>query len=398
VNSTTDDRFVPVRIEDLVRAIDADTARFGSLAEGVSNVAAGIDAVIDQETTAFHRQLDERYAAFNPDRDTKIQGSLETKRSAEDYEAMVAHLDYVLGKANFEHLDAIGVDAAIRTASSYGVTVRVRPEAVQRLRLYVRGRGTVEQRHKTWRHPIAGVTRQVEVFRRLAMVVQLRDSPHLLLKLFREIPIRDVEALLPHAEIEMSFVDRLKVIGGGAGALGGLATKLFTVLVGGAVAATQMLWVLIVAAFGVSVRSFFGYQSTKQARSAQMAHNLYYQNVANNVGVLHTLLTMIAQEELKEALLAYVFLVSAKEAPADVRELDGWIEDWLRERFGVEVNYDCPDAIETLDRLGLWADRDALKIQPTEVALERLEAHWRERRSAGYHRDVMAEGDPMLPK
>ena len=387
-----DDRFIPIRDDDLVDAIEADRDRFPQVHDRVGRLAEALARVIDQEATAFHRMLDRQYAVFNPDRETIGQGDLAALRTAGAFAGFCANLGYLLDKANFERLDHVQVEAAIQAANSQGLRIRVRSERVEHLDLFVRGRSVVRGRFRTWRRPFKGEPRDLDVYQRLVVVVQLKDSPAVLLKLFREIPVADLEALLPHAEVQMSLGDRLKVIGGGAGALGGLATKLFWMLVGGAIVTTQLLWVAIAALMGLSLRSFFGYRRARQARDSQRTRHLYDKNLANNAAVLHVLINQIAREELKEALLAYAFVASADGAIGCEADLDRRTEDWLRERFGVEVNFDCPDAVETLDRLDLWTDRGAWRVASAQEAIDRLEAHWRDRRTIDYHRQAVDRG------
>ena len=148
-------------------------------------------------------------------------------------------------------------------------------------------------------------------------------------------------------------------------------------------------WVAIAALMGLSLRSFFGYRRARQARDSQRTRHLYDKNLANNAAVLHVLINQIAREELKEALLAYAFVAAADGAIGCEADLDRRTEDWLRERFGVEVNFDCPDAVETLDRLDLWTDRGAWRVASAQEAIDRLEAHWRDRRTIDYHRQAV---------
>jgi hypothetical protein len=380
-----DDRFIPVRHEDLVAAIETDPQRFGAAHRQIARVAEAVARVIDQETTAFRRDLDCRYAVFNPDRETVAPEDLTNARCPEGYDAFRARLHYLLDKANFERLDHVQIESAVQAANSQGLRIRVRPERVDHLDLYVRGRAYTSRAFKTWRRPIKGVPRELDLYRRLAVVVQLKESPYVALKLFRDIPAADIEALLPHAEVRMTPFDRVKLIGGGAGALSGVATKLFWMLVGGAVVASQLMWLAVVALFGLSLKSLLGSRRAMAAGDFQRTRHLYDRNLSNNAGVLHHLLTLVAHEELKEAVLAYAFLASGDGAITKATELDGRVERWLCDRFHVEVNYDCPDALETLERFGLWADRERWRVAEPSDAIARLEAHWSARRTADYH-------------
>jgi len=380
-----DDRFVPVHCRDLVDAIADDTDRFGSVARDIATVADQLETVIDQETTSFQRQLDRRYERFNPARETVDVG----RRSEADVDELRGLIAYLLDKANYERLEERQLESALAVKNSHGIRIRVDPERVDALDLYVRGQTVVHKRIRTLRAPIRGRVETVEVYRRLAVVFRERGSAHLNLKLFRDIPTADVEALLPHAEVEMSHWDRIKVVGYGLGALGGVGTKSVTAFVGGTFAAGQLMWAGIAAFFGLSLRSVLGYRRAKYLRTSQMTHNLYYQNVANDAGVLSSLLSNIAQEELKEATVAYAMLAARPEI-ASSEQLDTAVEAWLSSSFDIDVDFDGADAIETLDRLGLWADRNALRVVDPSEAVRRLVDHGARRLSTTYHFDAWA--------
>ena len=389
-----DDRFIPVRCEDLIEAIESDPDHFGRVHDQIRQVAEALGRVIDQEVNAFRRALDERYAVLNPDRDTLPQCVEHGRHHAQGYGTFLRQLDYLLDKANFERLDKVQIDSAIATANSQGLRVRVRPERIEHLDLYVRGRAVMARRFKTLRRPIKGELRELDIYRRLAVVFQLKQSPHVLLKLFREIPMADIEALLPHAEVRMGLSDRLKLICGGAGALSGLLTKLFWALVGGAVVASQIMWVAIAALLGLSVKTLLGYRRSIHTRESQRTRHLYDRNLSNNAGVVHMLANLIAQEELKEAVLAYAFVFGADDAIRGESNLDRRIEAWLRRRFRVEVNFDCPDALETLDRLGLWNNRSRWRVAAPREAIDGLVNHWTHGRTVDYHLRMSAVHEP----
>lgn len=385
-----DDRYVPIREVDLIDAFVADEEVFGAVSSSIRDVSRSLSRVIGQEASSFREGMDRRYEPVDPDRETL---SLDDEPASEEViEELEGRLRYLLEKANFERLEPVQIEAAINMASSHGLNIVVRPELVQRFELYVRGKKVEERRVLTRRRPLRGEPQDVEIYRRLAVIFQLSDSSHVNLKLFREVPVNDLESLFPHAEVSMGWFDRLKIIGGGAGALGGLLRQVTRILAGGAVAMLHFLWVVIVALFTLSMRSFFGYRNAKIERNSQMTHLLYYQNVANNGAVLQSLVHSIHQEEAKEVLLAYAFLAAdSRSELTSVEALDERIESWLADRFGVHVNFDCPDALETLDRFNLWRDRGSLRLLPPHEAMETLERHWCEQITSDYH-ESMASG------
>ena len=112
-----------------------------------------------------------------------------------------------------------------------------------------------------------------------------------------------------------------------------------------------------------------------------MIHRLYYLTLANNASVLTRLIDSAEDEEYKEAMLAYFFLWrSAGRADAADRpaRLDARIEEYLREKTGIAINFEVADALGKLFRLGL-VHRDpqgGLHALPIDQALEVLDRLW----------------------
>ena len=245
-------------------------------------------------------------------------------------------------------------------------------------------------RRRPWRRPLQGAPRRLAVYRRIIVVARLRDDPHVLLKMFKEIPLEDIEALLPHAQVEMNWFDRMKLMGGGAGMVGTTATKVLK-LATGALVVGQLLWVLMVGAGLLAFRTLMGYRNVRVQRDLQRTTNLYYQNLANNAGVLQSLVAMIAQEEVKEAFLAYALCHAAPQPIRFPAELAGRVESYLAERFGVCFKFDVADAVESVTRLELWANQDRFEVVPPPIAPERLRRHWLEPRSWHYHESLASQ-------
>jgi hypothetical protein len=59
-----------------------------------------------------------------------------------------------------------------------------------------------------------------------------------------------------------------------------------------------------------------------------LSENLYFKNFDNNAGVFHHLIDAAEEEEFKEAVLAYSFLLT-EDRDLTIAELDGAIENWF---------------------------------------------------------------------
>lgn len=382
-----DDRYVPIRPGDLVAAMRRDP-QLGARADGLPALHAALERIVHAEANALARRIERAYAPCNPDRDTVL-----STEPADDRRALASVLRYTFDKANYDLLEDAQVRAAIDSANVHGMRVRVDPDKLEELQLFVRGRCQETRLVRTIRRPIHGEMREVELYRRLAVVFRTHGSPEVSIKLFREIPVADLEALLPHAEAGMSTFDRIKILGGGIGALGGATWQAITLLVQGSMLAGQYVGALLLGLAGLSVRSILGYRRAKLRRTSQRTHHLYYQNIANNAAVLDLLVTSICHEEIKETLLAYAVLAGDGTPPHDADALSRAVEAWLTRNFHVAVDFDVADALESLDRLGLWADRGAMRPLPIEAAIAALEERWHDRSTEDYHARCIARRD-----
>lgn len=377
------DRFIPIRIEAIVDAIDADPERFGELAGWAQKICKATERVIAQEVGELHRHLDRLYAAANPDLDALAEPNPQAHFGDP---RLHAALDYLFDRANFTPLTDVGIEAAIRAGSAYGLRVRIKPERVRALALHVRGRGTLVLVRRDKKKPWKRIERKVEIYTRLAVLAQLTGEECLRLKLFRDIPVADVEALLPHAEATMTVLDRALVFGLGAGSLGSLAK----VAVVGAASTSALAIPAAIGFGGMAVRSFFGYKRKKKQRTSHRTEHLYEKNLANNAAVLHTLCRMIAHEEAKAAIIAYAMLA----ARHDEDEPDRWpleqlgsrASDYLEQRFKIASRFDARTALATLERLGLMTDA---ALADPDAALETVDKHWTTRDTTGFHLDAI---------
>ncbi len=106
---------------------------------------------------------------------------------------------------------------------------------------------------------------------------------------------------------------------------------------------------------------------------AKLAKNLYFYNLDNNAGVLTYMIDMAEAEESKEALLAYLFLLSnAHGLSRD--QLDKQIENYILENYKVPMDFEVDDGITKLLKLGLIEESEGMfKALDLEKAIVRLQ-------------------------
>jgi enoyl reductase-like protein len=124
-------------------------------------------------------------------------------------------------------------------------------------------------------------------------------------------------------------------------------------------------------------RQFTKFKTRKLGFMQRLMENLYFRNLDNNAGVFHRLVDDAEEEECKEAIIAYYFLLTRREirsAPL----LDSAIESWFRSEWQADIDFEVDDALNKLRDLQLVTTDDEGRLRATELAAarERLDDRW----------------------
>jgi hypothetical protein len=382
-----DNRFIPVASDDLIDYLSDDTVTFGSESSKIRGVTDWLIRILEQEKSAFERIITRNYARINPDRET-IDVLNTGEASDEDFRLLNSKVHHMLEKANFEKLSDDQVRTAVAAGNTHGMKVKLDEESLEEMAIWVRGRSTAPFKRRTLTHPIKGETSTIAIFNRLAVITRPAGETNVQVRLFKDIPIRDVEALLPNANVRMGLRDIVITAGSGAGAVWTLITKILAV---GLVAASQLLWVIAVPLAGLSWKMFSGYRKAIKDRDSNRAKHLYFQSLGANRSAIHMISFMICEEEIKEAALLYTFCLDVENDGRSTTEasIKAEIERYLNKLTSIDVDFDINDAIETLTRLDLWKDRLELRVFDIEEASSKLEEHTQQGLSRDYHANLL---------
>lgn len=339
------------------------------------------------------------YDSLDPDKDTIKTKQLTKKELLNQEYWLLQKVDWLLDKANYFEVPKSQLVKLLQDHDAQGLRVSVDPSAYETLRMWTRGKTTEKlspvQRLQSLMRRNTGVTTGTSssAFTRVFVAVRSKSEKKLHLKVFKEVPCDKLEYLVPDGKIKMSTFDKRFLglsVAVGASSVALRSLPVLTDYV------AQWTWIGLGLAVLVGLRAWSGYKNKRNQYLANLSKALYFKTVSNNRGVL-TLLTDRAQdEEFKEAMLAYTFLLSPQNrrgvpgtehtAQPPVYDthtsLQARINEWLTKNFNLKgFQFDIDDALEKLDNLGLLVHHDngTLSVCGIEEALAILPRpvhHW----------------------
>jgi hypothetical protein len=402
------DQFIPVRKTDIVAALTQDPALSRQAAQLVQFCRL-LGSIYHFENFAVLERLRDDYFYFNPE--IGPQAGIAPQELADKRRELETSLDEVLKKANYAEISHQEIEDAHSARRLLRVKVRAPLDDYHFVRFYERGRHPERIEVRRW----LGLRRHVidtTVFDNVVLVVGVKSldeiaSPRqrrrlqagsfkpgtILIKSFRNITAGDLYMLLPQVRVVMSLVDQLTI---GVPALAGGVPLLLNLLpaltVVGLVAgyylglAPELDKDALVKSFGAftglaAVVGFILTQRMKYQRRSllyqkEISDHFYFRNISNNSGIFDALVGSAEEQEFNEAILAYCFLLTAG-APLTQAELDGRIEDWIRSRYDLDLDFEVEDAVAKLERLALLRrDGDRLSVAPLSQSLATLDRTW----------------------
>jgi hypothetical protein len=382
--SINKDRYIPLRKADVIRAC----IKHGGLSEtdiqAFSDLCKLIVSILHFEYHETLEVLKDNYAPFDPNADT-IEFDKPTPAILQKQQHIFSEtFVQVLNAANFEKVTDQDLQEALQEESLFKVRLAVEFDDFAEVVFYRRG----EYQKTEIISKFLGFKKQQMTFTnydKVAVYIKFKNAEYFenkkrntlhfdpdstIIKLFQNVPKADLEMLFPNSEVRMRTLD--KVIIGGSAVIGGtivLVTKLGAslLLVGGILGywfglSNEEITIsskeLLVLGVGTAVLGGFIFKEWSKFKNRKLkfmkalADNLYFKNLDNNAGVFHHLIDSAEEEECKEAILAYYFLLVSSEALTS-EQLDTNIEKWFASQFDFEIDFEIEDALAKLIRFGI---------------------------------------------
>jgi hypothetical protein len=394
-------RFIPYRRQDIVDMCIQD-GRLDVATDQFLQLSRMLDQILHFEFHQVVEALKNAYADFDPDTDTRrppLTGNC-------DPGTFVELLDGLLEKANYERVSESDLNRALAESSLFKIRLHVNFDDFTEVSLFARGESIKTETVSSW---FGLRSEQIEFanFERVVVYIRIRDdfehSPGdfascragaTLLKLFRNVPKADLEMLFPNTQVRMRLMDKI-LIGVPALVSGGivLTTKLGAslVILGSLMgywlgvnkqpaelnqAAVMALFASAAALGGYLWKQLSNFKNRKLRFMQALTQNLYFKNLDNNAGVFHRIANDAEEEESKEAILAYYFLLVNPQTQ-DRSELDRCIESWFESCWDCRIDFEIDDALRKLLALGLVEERDGkLGVVSLERGIQVLDQRW----------------------
>jgi len=398
-------KFIPFRKSDLIEMCLAQNNLDKDQRQQFRQIAGQLTRFIH---ASFHVQtelLKDTFSRMNPDADT-LRVELPTTMHHES-PTFITQLKNLLVKANYEQISESTLNRALSEESLFKVQLQVDFEDYAEVLLFSRGEKSTQEDIPRF-FGLSKKRVEFTTYERVAIYIRLNE--HLdetrqkqlelepgtvVLKLFKNVPKADLEMLFPNTQVRMRLLDKL-LIGIPAAISGGIV---ITTKLGGSLILLGSLFgfwlglhqaevkidntalIALLAGAGALGSYLFkqvnNFKNRKLRFVQSLTKNLYFKNLDNNAGVFHRLIDEAEEEECKEAILAYYFLLTSPRRLQE-EQLDTAIESWLKSSWVAEINFEIRDAMRKLMQMGLVTKDDAgfLSALPLDKAKRQLDVLW----------------------
>jgi len=413
------ERFIPVDKGELVNRLSHSTLIAVEDRENYFLFSKLLGSYFHFEFHAKTESLNQSYLPFNPDSDKLTTQNISLAECAGHEDQLMSIFKGVLNQANYQQISEKDLSYAVHQESLLKLNLYVDFDDFENQLVFRRGSRThqIERKKGLFKKETSTIT----VYDRVALIIKYKDEAYfaaaereklnfqpgtMIVKLFKNIPKGDLEMLFPNAQVRMKMKDKLLMGGIAVGA----GTMVMLKAGAGLIAMGGILWLMTrsmiasggeiptlgpveisgmvggataLAAIGAFLfKQWNGYKNRKIKFMKTLGDSLYFKNLDNNAGVFYHIIADAEEEEFKEALLGYLFLLKS-EAGLTASELDTAIEDWFTETYATSINFEIADALDKLKRLKLChisgndqAGKLRWKALPLADACRQLDQLW----------------------
>lgn len=381
-------QYIPVSREKVKEALFQLKGIDDECREGLSKVSEMLEAIWHHSSHANLEELKRLYEEMDPDQIGQA--------NVDDADAFLETFEECLIDGNWEEITDEEMEEALEGEDVFPISLDVRFDEFKTMKLFKLGEISIDDERKS----MFGLKTEVvtiEAFDRIVQILVFHDeewfaerkrmkhyqgdeAKGLHIRLFKIVPKLDLETIFPNTSPQMRNIDKIKIIAPLLGGFVSLGMKFGPLLFGHESGDTSLSVIGgILSALGMYVlKSFFSYQKTRERYQTQVSKDLYFKGQANNAAVLNMIVDLSEEQEVKEALLAYTFLLIENENRYNEKTLDDRIEGWLLDTFGFDIDFEVDDALAKLVDMKLLntAEDGVLSVVGIDEALAILDDYW----------------------
>ncbi|MHC4199551.1 MAG: TMEM143 family protein [Planctomycetota bacterium] len=400
--------FIPFRKADVIDMCLADGVLADPEKKSFGEFAKILGALFHFEYHERLETLKDSFVPFNPDADARAQKKADPAERLESERTFLGMMREVLTQANYTEVARDELKALLEADPGFGLKLDVDLDDFAEVLIFRRERRTSTETVKRLRGMVKPKVVDVAMYDRVVVYIRFKDAAYFeqrkkknlpftpgesTLKLFQNVPETGLEMLFPNAKARMRIKDKL-VLGlpsaiAGFGVLGKLYATIGAIFLIIAVTlrisdkqvnvTADSLVGLMLALFGIGLfmrKQINKFKGRKVKHLMTLAKNLYFKVLDNNAGVFHHLIDAAEEEDCKEAILAYYFLLTRR---SDFTEpaLDREVEKWFAEKHDTTLDFEVDDAMGKLERLELaYREGDVLRVKPLDESKKRIDWLW----------------------
>ena len=347
----------------------------------------------------FHTKLERlksSYRIFSPDVNL-APNELENSNTSKIEADLTNMLRQTLIDGNFEKVSKENLNAAMEKEGIFPVSCQIDFDCFDYYEIYYQGSSTAKEEIKTW-NPFKKKEVEFNLYDRIVFFFKVKNEDFfhsdkkntkpgipgkIYIKFFRNIPESDLEMIFPNPKPEMKFIHKMQIFLPLLAGFGVLIQK--TIIEPNFNSGSNPLQeglsiglvVFLIVLGGYVLRTFLGYKNVVQSFLGEIAKSLYFKDKGNNQGVFNMLIDSAEEEECKEALMAYYFLLNSNKKMTE-ETLDNAIEEWMEIKHKTKIDFEVDDALQKLEKMNLLSsDKNGiLTVVNLDEALSHMDYIW----------------------
>ncbi|MDM8537322.1 TMEM143 family protein [Desulfobacterales bacterium HSG17] len=413
------ERFIPFQKSEIIRLLCKDIGIDSDNHTKFQCLCRLMESIYHFEFHKKTKYLKENYYPLDPDKDTRTTKNYSSEEIKSCENNFLIKFREILNDANYEQISEEDISYAMKEESLFKINLFVDFDDFENQLIFSRGVNNEKISLKKWLVKKESV--EIPVFERVALLIKFKDADYfkskkrkdlkfepgtMIVKLFKNIPKADMEMLFPNTQVRMRpqdiFLIAGSALGGGAAVVlkaGAGLIAMFTVLwlmarsfvmtggelprLGPAEISGMVGGISALAAISAFlVKQWSNYKNRKIKFMKVLGDNLYFKNMDNNSGVFLHIINDAEEEECKEAILGYYFLLCSENGLTEA-QLDDKIETWFEKKHNILIDFEIKDALEKLQKLELCktssqneAGEDILIAVSLDDACKKLDYTW----------------------